>query len=337
MAGLDDINPTDPAGTETPTLGDNRIRALAAKTIEAFALEHALAGEHTFLIGSAAQRPAAGHAGRFFILTAAGVAVELQYDTGSAWVTLTSNQAIIDQDGDLATHIAANPIDHPDDSVTAAKILAGAILAKHLDATSGNASIAALVNGSNADAFHVHASTDQNIAKFTSSATWTCPAGITLVEFQGWGSGGGGGYCNGSGGGGGGYNAEMIAVVPGTDYTVTVGLGGTGGTSGSGGTGGQTSMSGAIAYGGGGGGDNVTPGIGGLWSSGRGCIGTGGKTNASYGGGGQAGGCGGKGADGRTSTGSGYTGSAPGGGGGADRGCSGIGGNGARGLVILKW
>lgn len=346
MAGLDDINPTNPAGNETPTLGDNRIRALAAKIIEAFGIEHALAGEHTFLVGSAAQRPAAGHEGRFFILTAAGVAVELQYDTGSAWVNITSNQTTTGQSEDLAAHIAANPIDHPDDSVTSAKILAGNILAKHLDAASGNASIAALVDGSNADALHIHASTDQNIAKFTSSATWTCPAGITLVEFEGWAGGGGGGcsggggYDGGGGGGGGGYVKERIVVVPGTEYAITVGMGGNGASSTAGGdTGGQTRFEGdtVIAYGGDGGAEKGVAGVGGGFTAGKpGLTGENGEGSSSPlaagdGGAGAMGGSGGVGGD------SGTGGTIPGGGGGGRVYCGGSAGNGANGLAYLSW
>jgi hypothetical protein len=350
MAGLDDINPNDPAGNETPTLGDNRIRALAAKIIEAFEVEHNLAGPHTILVGSSAQRPAAGYAGRIYILTAAGVAVELQYDTGSAWVSLTSNQTIIDYAAGLAVHIAASPIDHPNGSVTQIKIAPSAILKKHLDGSGDNTTLENLVNGGNADTFHVHASTDQNLAVFTSSGIWTCPDGIILVLFEGSGGAGGGGGRNGltggSGGGGGGYIKGYCAVVPGTDYAVTIGLGGAGGTLNVNGlAGAQTLFEGLIAYGGGGGKRNGgAGGVGGGFTVGDGFYGGYGVTGGV--GDGAGGGTGGKGGPACAYGGGfggaggiqGIGGNIPGGGGGGGyTGVSDAGGSGARGLAILSW
>lgn len=76
---------------------------------------------------------------------------------------------------------------------------------------------------------------------FTTSGTWVAPGGVTRVLVELWGAGGGGGNCrgflcalNGGGGGAGAYSRNVLAVVPGATYTVTVGLGGTGGTSGGG-------------------------------------------------------------------------------------------------------
>jgi len=71
---------------------------------------------------------------------------------------------------------------------------------------------------------------------FVSSGNWTCPAGVqkVLVTVIG---GGGGGQGNrrqstlstaGNNGGAGGYGAGILAVTPGTTYTVTVGAGGVG-------------------------------------------------------------------------------------------------------------
>ena len=88
--------------------------------------------------------------------------------------------------------------------------------------------------------------------EFTTSGTWTAPAGTDLVEVilvgsGGGGGGGGAGACStrgindgsgnarnygGNGGGGGGageYLRRLVRVVPGTTYNVTVGAGGTGG------------------------------------------------------------------------------------------------------------
>ncbi len=157
MAGLNDISSSDPAGTEAPSFGDNRIRAIVAKLKEAFAVEHALTGVHGILSGSLAERPAFGNKGRLYILVTAGVATELQWDTGAAWANLTSNQTVVGYLDLLAVHIAANPIDHPVQSVTHTHIKSGDIKKKHLDGSADNTSIAALVNGANADAFHVHA------------------------------------------------------------------------------------------------------------------------------------------------------------------------------------
>ncbi|MBU0681188.1 MAG: LamG domain-containing protein [Proteobacteria bacterium] len=80
---------------------------------------------------------------------------------------------------------------------------------------------------------------------FTSSGTWTAPAGVTSVTVEAWGGGGGGGgnptNQDGAGGGGGGAYSRTttIAVIPGNTYTVTVGAGGTGGA-GTGGAGGDS-------------------------------------------------------------------------------------------------
>ena len=105
---------------------------------------------------------------------------------------------------------------------------------------------------------------------FTSSGTFTVPAGVYEVQAECWGGGGGGGggasifglFGSGSGGGGGGgafAERAMVPVTPGGTYTVTVGSGGSGGTGaplgtsgidgGDGGSGGSTSFTGNSAVG----------------------------------------------------------------------------------------
>lgn len=71
---------------------------------------------------------------------------------------------------------------------------------------------------------------------FTESSIWTCPAGVNTVTAECWGGGGAGGaaFRNGSGsnstgggGAGGAYAKKVISgLIPGTNYTVTVGTGG---------------------------------------------------------------------------------------------------------------
>ena len=84
---------------------------------------------------------------------------------------------------------------------------------------------------------------------FSSSGTWTKPAGINtiVVELVGGGggaggySGGGGGYM-GAGGGGGGYTKELIDVCAISSETVTIGAVGTFSNTAIGGTGGTSSF-----------------------------------------------------------------------------------------------
>jgi hypothetical protein len=66
------------------------------------------------------------------------------------------------------------------------------------------------------------------IQTFTASGTWTCPTGVTEVEYLVV-AGGGGGSDGGGGGAGGFRTGTGLAVTGGTTYTITVGAGGAGG------------------------------------------------------------------------------------------------------------
>lgn len=92
---------------------------------------------------------------------------------------------------------------------------------------------------------------------FTSSGTFTAPAGVTKVYVSLVGGGGGGagtadptGSGSPGGGGGGAILNRPYTVVPGNSYTVTIGAGGTGGTGGAGTDGGDTSFDTLTAPGG---------------------------------------------------------------------------------------
>ena len=156
MSGLNDISSANPSGKEAPHLGDDRIRQLIAKLIEFAAVAHTLAGKHKFGRGPLSSRPTYGNSGDLYILEVAGLLAELQYDTGTAWVTLTSRNDIAAFLLSLATHQAATTIDHPANSVIGSKIAAGALQKRHFDGGTDVTSVATLVNGSSADSLHVH-------------------------------------------------------------------------------------------------------------------------------------------------------------------------------------
>lgn len=97
----------------------------------------------------------------------------------------------------------------------------------------------------------------QSMQVFTTSGTWTKPAGITKAKVYVTGGGGGGGggspsYNHGGGGGAGGTAIKWITSGLGATETVTVGNGGAGGGGNSAGSSGQASSFGAHATGNGG-------------------------------------------------------------------------------------
>ena len=183
---------------------------------------------------------------------------------------------------------------------------------------------------------------------FTSSDTWTAPAGVTSVSVLAIGGGGGALYANadqnnpGSGGGGLGY-INNYTVVPGNTYTVVVGTGGAQNQSGSA----SYFISTSVVRGGGGtlgttpsGSDPAPGGAGGTYTgTGGGNGGNGGASGGNQpGGGGGAGGYGGNGGVGGSGGGgggSGGTGSNGGGGGGfgGPGGASGASGGGGVGIL----
>lgn len=109
---------------------------------------------------------------------------------------------------------------------------------------------------------------------FTSSTTWTCPAGVStaIVGVIGGGGGGGGsgdGLLNGGNGGVGGAGLGVIAVTAGLSYTVTIGSGGAGSNTGNANAGGTSSFAqGATTL------ISCTGGGAGLYEAGSGASGT---------------------------------------------------------------
>lgn len=179
---------------------------------------------------------------------------------------------------------------------------------------------------------------------FTSSGSWTCPPGVTEILLDGCGAGGAGATvlsgvssAGGGGGGGGSVVGNRVTVVPGTVYTITIGLGGVpSSTTGAGTKGGDTSFGtlvtlvggnpggvGATGAGGTAGGAGGQNGIDGRYGSGISFGGSGGGTLLGSGG----------------AAGIGNTlGSKPGQfGGGGGGGAAGLGGAGANGFIRIRW
>lgn len=107
-----------------------------------------------------------------------------------------------------------------------------------------------------------------NVQYFKVNGSWTVPTGVTKAKLRVWGGGGGGGGADdgadryAGGGGAGGYAERYVtSLVPGTNYTVTIGTGGSGGagTGGAnGGSGGSSSIGTLCVSTGGSGGDGIS-------------------------------------------------------------------------------
>lgn len=210
---------------------------------------------------------------------------------------------------------------------------------------------------------------------FTTSGSFSFPAGVTAVKVECWGAGGSGGgntankSLGGGGGAGGSYASSIITVTSGNSYTVTVG-GVTSGTTGSGskgqpswfgststiyaegGNGGAAPNKGTVAGGSGsvsasigtttyagGNGASGTTSLGGAGGGGAGSNGAGGNASGTTAGTGTTVG-GGNGGTGRKSNGDGNAGSIYGGGGAGafiSNNTNYVGGNGAAGRIIVSW
>ena len=121
---------------------------------------------------------------------------------------------------------------------------------------------------------------------FTSSTTWTRPAGVGAARVMVYGAGGGGGAnstYDGGGGGGGGRMATWEGVLSGSSYAITIGAGGAGGTYG--GAGGSTSFGSLVSAAGGSGASGRTGGSGGSGGGGSCRYSAAGGTGYDFGGG----------------------------------------------------
>lgn len=195
-----------------------------------------------------------------------------------------------------------------------------------------------------------------NIQSFTTSGTFTVPAGVTQVEVTTIGGGGAGGSGNstlpGGGGGSGGVGVAIITgLTPGASIPIVVGSGGApasaGNTGGNGGTSSFGSGPSIEATGGYGGEGGLSGSGGGVPGGAAGFSGSAGYGNyGSYGSGGNPsngqGGTGGGPGNGLGYFGSGVNGLAAlgyggGGGGGSAGGSGSTGGAGGGGIVIVKW
>ena len=137
-----------------------------------------------------------------------------------------------------------------------------------LDATGNSSAANFFGNGANLTSLGIL--TGITVLTTASSSPYTVPTGVTDIEVELIGGGGGGGGSTslttgssaavGGGGGGGAYTRKRIATSPTTQYTFSVGAGGTGESAAAGYVGGQTQFSGTTyTANGGSGGAIMTP------------------------------------------------------------------------------
>jgi hypothetical protein len=84
---LSDLDILVPAASDPVSGGDDAIRDTRRQVRNWADIEHARTGEHTFVVGAPASRPAVGNAGRIWIDT---TNKRLERDDGSAWNILHS-------------------------------------------------------------------------------------------------------------------------------------------------------------------------------------------------------------------------------------------------------
>lgn len=231
------FDPTQPDGNAPPTQGDNQIADTKQRLLNWATVEHNVDGKHKVPTAAGLPTPDATAVGQLAIHSGSK---ELYANiTGAAFEKLTSKSEVAAIEAADTTHAASNPADH----------VAGSIRKKHLDGSVDTTSIANLVNGGNADTFHVHAAV-ASVSGLKSQPFSTpdsfAPAGlgttITKIIVEAWGGGAGGGTgrdwgggANGAGGGGGGCGAFARAYIDVTGLTsISIGIGAAGGSAASG-------------------------------------------------------------------------------------------------------
>lgn len=220
----------------------------------------------------------------------AGITALPALTTARIWVGNASNAATAVAVSGDATMSNAGALTIANNAINSAKIANGAVELADLAANSVNASkivdgsitaaktafVGMLTNGKwcNVSSGKIACTNDAPSTGggglsggrlFTSSGSWTVPAGVTKVKASLIGGGGGGAKRGGNpssacSGGGGAFVIKWINVTPGTSMTVTIGAGGAMAAANNqdGSNGGNTAFGGVTANGGTGGYNNIT-------------------------------------------------------------------------------